>query len=269
MIEHIVLSGSGPNGLIQLGMLQQLINSNVVCIENIKSIHATSAGSIIGVLLCLHIPIQDIIDYFVHRPWDKWFKPNMFQFMESNGLVSSDCFQELLTPFFNTYEVSISSTLKELYDRTGIDFHIFTTSVINLTSVDLNHTDFPDVPIIQAISMSSSIPILFTPIKYKEDYYIDGGLLNYCPFLQAEKDSVLVLKIDYVPSLDLQCTSHFMQHLILKIFEILSTKGIYEGKYVYCFNAKSLFCPSLWEQSLSSKIVRQSMVDMGIEFIKN
>ena len=78
MIEHIVLSGSGPNGLIQLGMLQQLINSNVVCLENIKSIHATSAGSIIGVLLCLHIPIQDIIDYFVHRPWDKWFKPNYY-----------------------------------------------------------------------------------------------------------------------------------------------------------------------------------------------
>jgi predicted acylesterase/phospholipase RssA len=218
----------------------------------------------------LNVPIQEINEYFIKRPWDKWFKPDMFQFIENKGFVNSNCFQELLLPFFNAYDVPISITLKELYERSGIDFHIFTTSVTHMKSVDLNHLDFPELSVIQSIGMSSSIPILFTPIKYNDDYYIDGGWLNHCPFVK-EDDSVLVLIIDYKQQVDLQSTSHFIQHIVLKTFDIISLNtAVPEGKHVYCFNTKNiLFNPSLWEQALSSIKVRQSIFDMGKDFIKN
>ena len=268
MIQHIVLSGAGSDGLIQLGMLEQLITSEILCIENIKSIYGTSAGSIIGILLCLKVPLQEITDYFIQRPWDKWFKPDVFQFIESKGFVNSDCFQELLKPFFNAYDVNISITLQELYEQSGIDFHIFTTAVTHMKSIDLNHIDFPDLSAVQAICMSSSIPILFTPIQYKEEYYIDGGVLNHCPLLNEE--DVLVLMIDYKQPADLQSTSHYIQHIILKLFDIISLNThIPDGKNVYCFNTvNSLFNPSIVEHVLSNKTIRQSIFDMGKEFIK-
>jgi patatin-like phospholipase/acyl hydrolase len=268
MIQHLVLSGAGSDGLIQLGMLEQLM-VEMFSMDNIKSIYGTSAGSIIGILLCLKVPLQEIIDYFIQRPWDKWFKPDVFQFMESKGFVNSSCFQELLAPFFNAYDINISITLQELYERSGIDFHVFTTAVTHMKSVDLNHIDFPDLSAVQAICMSSSIPILFTPIQYKDEYYIDGGVLNHCPTINEE--DVLVLMIDYKQQIDLQSTSHYIQHLVLKIFDIISLNThIPEGKHVYCFNTvNSLFNPSLLEQALSNKSVRQSIFDMGKEFIKN
>jgi predicted acylesterase/phospholipase RssA len=171
MIEHISLSSAGPNGLIQLGILSHIIEIKLIDPLHLKSIHASSAGSILGLFLCLHIPIQEIIDYFIQRPLDKWFKLDMIHFMQHKGLVLSECFHQLLNPFFKAYDISETITMQELYDQTKIDFHIFTTSVSEMKSIDINHITFPDLNVITAISMSSSIPFLFTPVLYKNEYY--------------------------------------------------------------------------------------------------
>jgi predicted acylesterase/phospholipase RssA len=269
MIEHLVLSSAGPNGIIQLGMVAQVIESNIIDMNTITSIHASSAGSIIGVLLCLQIPIQEVVDYIIDRPLDKWFKIDISQFMMNKGIVSSTCFYDLLLPFFHAYDIPSTITMKELYERTTIDFHIFTTAVTPMKSIDLNHTTFPDLPVIQAVCMSSCIPMLFTPIQYKNEYYIDGGLLNHCPIPSCNEDTTLVILIDYKPELDLTSSFDFIQHILIKSFDIISSNDtIVDGKNIYRFNAKQLALhPSFWQQILTDKQFRKELIAMGKQHV--
>lgn len=268
MITRVVLSAAGPNGLIQLGMLAQAIETDIISIVDITHIYASSAGSIIGVLLCLRIPIQEIIDYFIHRPWDKWFKIDMLHCIENKGLVCSDCFSELLVPFFNAYDVPMHITMQELYNRTGVEFHVFTTAISHMKSIDLNYTTYPDLSIIQAISMSSSIPMLFTPIQYENDYYMDGGILNHCPATD-DPDSTLIISINHLSTLDLDSSFQFLQHILLKSFDIISCNTTPpNGKYVFCFNTKDIAIhPLLWEKTLSNKEYRSELIHIGKQHI--
>jgi len=269
MIEHLVLSSAGPNGIIQLGMVAQLMESNLLDMTAITSIHASSAGSIIGVLLCLHIPIQEIIDYFIDRPLDKWFKLDLSQLM-NKGIVSSTCFYDLLLPFFHAYDVPSTITMKELYEQTNIDFHIFTTAVTPMKSIDINHATFSDLSVMQAICMSSCIPMLFTPIYYQNEYYIDGGMLNHCPIPSYDEDTTLVVLIDYKPELDLTSPFEFMQHILIKSFDIISLNTNISHKNVFRFNAKQHAGQlSLWQQILTDKLFRKELILMGKQHVSN
>jgi len=273
MIEHISLSSAGPNGLIQLGILSHIIDHKLMDPLHLKSIYASSAGSIIGIFLCLQIPIQEIIDYFIQRPLDKWFKLDMLNFMKYKGMVSSDCFRQLLNPFFKAYDIPETITMKELYLRTNIDFHIFTTSVNEMKPVDINHITFPDLNVITAISMSSSIPFLFTPVLYNGEYYIDGGVMMHCP-VPDDPEKLLVVLIDFKPELDISDTLQYIQHLIIKSIDIISDNtSLPKCKYLFRYNTSTLSInPVTLDRVLTDKTFRSELIELGknysIDFIE-
>ena len=64
-MNNLVLSGGGPNGMIQLGVLHTALKDGTLGV--IKTLYAVSAGAFIGTALALHIPIETISDYFIER----------------------------------------------------------------------------------------------------------------------------------------------------------------------------------------------------------
>jgi predicted acylesterase/phospholipase RssA len=271
MIEHLVISSAGPNGLIQLGMLQQLQEESTLNVTTLKSIHGSSAGSILGVLIALRIPIQEVVDYFIQRPLGKWFKVEMEQLFTHKGIVSSSCFEELLTPFFHAYDIPLTITMNELHKRTGIDIHIYTTSVTHMCSVVINSHTFPELPVIQAISMSSAIPFLVTPIMYKDEYYVDGGLMKHCPVPDVDPDTILVVLMVHKIDANLESPMDFMQHILVKIFDILSSNTVTpEGKFVYVYNTPiSSIRPYNFGRVLVDSPYREEMIEAGKQCISN
>ena len=271
MIEHLVISSAGPNGLIQLGMIQQLQEESILDVSTLKSIHGSSAGSILGVLLAIRVPVQEVVDYFIQRPLDKWFKIDMENMFTHKGFVDSSCFEELLLPFFNAYDIPISITMKELHEWSGMDVHIYTTSVTDMCSVDLNPQTFPDLPVIQAIAMSSAIPFLFTPILYKDEYYIDGGVVKHCPIPEAEPDTLLVVLMDHKRTVNLDSPLDFMQHIMVKMFDIVcSNTSVPDGKFVYIFNTPVISIhPYHFGRVLVDQPFREELIEMGRQCISN
>ena len=271
MIEHLVISSAGPDGLIQLGMLQQLQQESILDISTLKSIHGSSAGSILGVLLAMGVPIQEMVDYFIQRPLDKWFKIDMENMFTHKGFVDSSCFEELLLPFFNAYDIPLSITMKEFHERSGMNIHIYTTSVTHMNSVDVNPQTFPELPVIQAISMSSAIPFLFTPIVYKGEYYIDGGLVNHCPIPEADQDTLLVVMIDHKRTVNLDSPIEFMQHIFVKLVDIVCSNTVApNGKFVYIFTTPiGSIHPYHIGKVLCNQPFREELVEMGRQCISN
>jgi predicted acylesterase/phospholipase RssA len=278
MIEHLVLSGAGINGLIQIGLLDYLIEHEMVHLNNIKSIYSTSAGSIISILIILGIPIKDIRDYIIHRPWEKFFNFDFLNLTNSNGIISSDHLYTMIKPFLMAYDIPDTFTLLDLYNKTNIDLHIFTTKLNDMSSVDLNYITFPDITLCEAITMTACVPIIFTPVYYKNEFYIDGGLLNNCPIqsiIMDNPDTILIIDI----IVNIQEYTHntpfinYVNIMFLKALNILclneSNKTyLIKCKHYYQIKTDTMFDIEYWNNTFSST-ERQNLYNIGYTYLKN
>ena len=61
-IKHLVISGGGPIMIQILGAIQHLEKNEIFDTKNIETIYGTSAGAIVGVLICFNI---FCIKYFI------------------------------------------------------------------------------------------------------------------------------------------------------------------------------------------------------------
>jgi predicted acylesterase/phospholipase RssA len=207
-IKHLALSGGGVSGLAGIGALHKLFESNILKIEEIKSIYGTSVGSIIGLFICLHklsITNEDIKDYLVQRPFYDTYKINMNQLLniyDSKGIYDKSTAFILFKPFFQMLEISSEITMKELYNLTSIELYFYTVEINSFVLKELSHITTPNLSVIEAIYMSSTIPIIMSPLIKNDECYIDGGILcNYpiqeCINNNVEKKEILGINYNY------------------------------------------------------------------------
>ena len=75
-IKHLVLAGGGSGGFTVYGALKYLNQKEFFLLNNITSIHSSSAGSIIAGLIILANDWNLLDDYILKRPWDKLININ-------------------------------------------------------------------------------------------------------------------------------------------------------------------------------------------------
>lgn len=204
-IKHLVIPGGGPLGFQFLGALQKLEKENFWKIENIESIYGTSVGSIIGTFISLKYDWDTLNKYIIERPWHDSIKINpnqILNFYDKKGIFDNDFFKIIFKPLLEAKDLSINVTLKEFYNFSNIDFHIFTFNLNKFDTIDLSHTTHPDLKLLDALHMSSAVPCLFMPFIDNDICYIDGGVkhnypINYCLKDHPNKDETLAIKISY------------------------------------------------------------------------
>ena len=280
-MEHLVLSGSGPNGLAQLACLQRLQDKGNLDIDLIKSMYGVSAGGIICVLLLLGIPIQDIVEYLLCRPWNKVFDLNVEVMLECNekaGLWSTQVIRESIMPFFQVAEVSIDITMAEFYQQNHVELHILTTALEKFHVVDLHHSTFPDLKVIEALQMSSVMPLVFMPFRYKECIYLDGAFTENYPLMRClsnlpveEHDKVLgihIYKSKIVPP-ELSMIQ-LLQYTMIQIGELVSKNARDKPlcKYdIACSPTYGLYDTELWKLLTGTREERMMIYNNGLTCI--
>ena len=196
-IKHLVLAGGGVSGLAGIGTIHTLFESNVLKIEEIKSIYGTSVGSMIGLFICFYklgINNEIIKDYIIQRPFHETYKIHMNQILQiydTKGIYDKSSAFILFDPFFKTIEMSKEITMKEFYNLTDIELYFYTIEINSFVLKELSHKNTPDLSVIEAIYMSSTIPFIMSPIIKNNDCYIDGGFLCNYPIQQCLKNESL------------------------------------------------------------------------------
>ena len=187
-IEHLVIPGGGVTGIKALGALQKLEQEGFWHIDNIKSIYATSVGTLLAVLFALKFDWPTINDYIILRPWHEAFPitpAHLLTSFQKKGIFGKEVFELFFKPFFELRDLSLDATMKEFYEKTQIELHFFTVEMNMFKIVDLSYLTHPDLPIIQCVHMSSCIPTLFMPVFIEAGCYVDGGLLDNYPVLHC------------------------------------------------------------------------------------
>ena len=93
-IKHIVLAGGAYNGLYTIGVINYLLEENILDLQKIESVYGTSVGALIGVLICLECDWATMLNYIIHRPWEKVLhvEPDMILNMIANKGILDDAF---------------------------------------------------------------------------------------------------------------------------------------------------------------------------------
>ena len=193
-IKHIVISGGGPTGVIALGALQHLEKQQFWNIENIESMYCTSAGSLLGVLVALKFDWNTINDYIIKRPWHEAFQIGISQIFEAynkKGLFDEKLLDIFFKPFFNSRDISMKMTLREFYEYTKIDFHVFSLEINRFQVVDISHKTHPDLELLKAVHMTSAIPMVVSPFCVDDDCFIDGGIISNYPLDYCIKNNCI------------------------------------------------------------------------------
>ena len=190
-IKHLVISGGGPLGIRFLSVLQTLNIENYWNINNIESIYSTSIGSILGAMFCLKYDWETLNNYILNRPWHDAIKVTPKQLFESyynKGIFDKNIVEVVFKPLLNAKDLNLTITLKELFDYSNIDLHIFTFEVNSFTTTELSHTTHPDLLLLDALFMSSALPGLFIPTIINNCCYIDGGVMCNYPINECLKE---------------------------------------------------------------------------------
>ena len=202
-IKHLVLAGGGTSGLVAFGALKAMAQQGLWSYEDVVSIDATSAGTILAVIVALNYAWEDAEAYIVKRPWQHVVKSDIYSIFaafDQRGIWNMEVIEQVLTPLLLGKNLSKTTTLQELFDATHIEIHFYAVALKSKCElVDISHLTHPDWRVVEAVYASSCVPVLFAPLFKDGIGYVDGGmLLNYpiVPCLErpgVEEQSVLGL----------------------------------------------------------------------------
>jgi predicted acylesterase/phospholipase RssA len=277
-IKHLVLSGGGPTMVQTLGAIQHLEEQQFIKKSDIESIYGTSAGMLVGTLLCLNFDWETINDYIIKRPWQDVFKiqvQHIFDAYTKRGIFDVAVIKKCLKPLFDAKDISLSVTLEEFYEYSKIDMHFFTFEVNEFELLDISHTTHPNVTVVEAILMTCSIPVLITPFLQDGKCYIDGGIvcnypLKYCVDSGKNMDEIIGFKNHYTTDkknyVDHESTMlDFILSILFKSIYSLAKKHAEPSiKYEVVCDTELLTFEFL-KTSLTSLEARKDLLQSGID----
>ena len=276
-IKHLVISGGGPIMIQVLGAIQHLEEKKVVNMEDIVSIYGTSAGAIVGILICLKFDWETINDYIIKRPWQDVFPvkaQNIIDTYTKKGIYDIKTIEKCFKPLLDAKDIPIDINLEDFYKLTNIELHMFSFEINEYKIQDISYLTHPKITLMTAVHMTSALPLLISPVCVGNKCYIDGGLscnypLNYCIESGKTPDEILGFKNKYAdnPSI-INEESNILDFLLSFLFKAVfsgSTDNMQPNieNEVLC-DAKYLNLEVL-RLALSDSEVRKDLFNNGVE----
>lgn len=291
-IHHLVISGGGPVMFRTFGALRKLEEEGFWKREDLKSIYGTSAGAVVAVVLCLNYDWDTLIKYFVERPWHEAFPvtaSTIFNAFGKRGVFDKSVMRTVFKPLFGAKDISLDITLKDFYELTKISIHFYTLELHEFKTIDVCAETFPDLPLLDAVYMSSALPIICSPYFLENKCFMDGGIqsnypLNKCLETESEADinSILGFRNVYPIEEDMTLEENviheesnildYIQLFIRKLIKNVNTEKNQENiKYEVTYEAQRITLEYL-QTALSSQDFRKELLNSGtdaaISFLK-
>lgn len=160
----VICSSSGARAPCFIGSLKGILEKGY----EIKRIAGTSGGALIASGYALGMSIEEMTDLALKAPYKK-FKD--FSYKNLLSLTNPSIYSgEELDDFYK--RVFGEKTLKDFI----IDCKISVIKILDGERTSIDKQTYPDLPVWQAVRMSSTIPFIFPYLKLEGAPITDGGL---------------------------------------------------------------------------------------------
>ena len=178
-ITNIVFSGGGVKGYSYIGVIKALEELDII--NNIKNVAGTSIGSLFALLIVLKYTFNELNELCFNIDLEQInniSSDNILNFVYLMGIDDGSKCERILKILLKAKTSVTDITFKELYEYNNINLTINSARINDRKNIIYNHIKTPDFSVIMAIRMSISIPFIYTPVLYENNYYVDGGVTN-------------------------------------------------------------------------------------------
>lgn len=172
----LALSGGGAKGFAHLGVFKLLEESGL----KPDIISGTSAGSLMGVLFADGYSAYEIKNMFIGIEFSEFAQLQI----PKSGLFNYDRFQEFLKRHLRSKRIE--------------DLPIPTVIVATDLDRGCSH-EFRSGPIVEAVTASCCMPIVFSPVLINGVHYVDGGLFRNFPVSTIRDECEYVIGVNVSP----------------------------------------------------------------------
>lgn len=203
----LVLSGGGAKGAGHVGVLKVLEKYNVP----IDMIIGTSAGSIVGAMYSIGYSPKEIENYLLTQDFEKLFSNSPDRSLKNITQKIKEPKGSLSVSIDNNNNIHFPSgvvngehiylnfkkTFEKVekindFDEFPIKFRAITTDINSGNAITLKEGDLA-----KAVLMSMAIPSIITPIKHDDSFFVDGGVANNFPVIEAIKAGAdIIIAVD-------------------------------------------------------------------------
>ena len=238
MYTNLVLSGGALRGVGLLGAIKYL--EELDYIKYIKNYIGTSAGAIICFFIILGYnsnEIKDIIIKEINTIVDLDFE-NIPNFLDDYGIDDCKKNKEVFTKYLKLKTDLEDITFIDFTKKFGLNL-IITGS--NLTTHNLDYFNVDNTPtmsIINALLITSCLPLIYKPIKYNECIYIDGGIYNNfaIDYFEKNKNETLGINVNSYFSRKNNNFVDYFNNIIYSIMNKLTYDNLNNNKNYNIYN---------------------------------
>ena len=206
-MKYLVLGPAAMGIFAMLGYLKTIENE----LGDVEEISGASAGSIIALFMAMGKTIDELIDMSLRLNISDLVKLDLKCFLHTYGFVDLEPIRNALVELCGG-----DPTFTELNKKIYVSSFCVNRSETEYFSIDTH----PNMKVIDAVCMSIAIPFIFSPRKYMNNTYVDGGTIEsmpMAPFLDKPPHSVYCIQIKsnkkYIKDIDDPKT--FAQTLIM------------------------------------------------------
>jgi len=178
--QELIISSGGNKGISSIGILEEL--KMLYPIEKINFYTGCSVGALICTLINLGYTINELKNIVFEINFGIFQDLKLINLLDKCGLDEGIKITNFLTASIINKKWNQNITFKELYDITHKTLTIVVTNITNGTPEYHNYINTPNLSILLSLRMSINIPIIFSPIFYNNNYYVDGALLDPFPY---------------------------------------------------------------------------------------
>lgn len=199
----LALSGGGAKGFAHIGVFKLLEE----CALKPDIIAGTSVGALMGVLFADGYSANEIKELFTGREFSE--------------------FAELQVPRVGIFNSKRFKNFLKRHLRAKLFEELKTPLVVITTDLDHGEShEFRSGPLVDAVTASCSIPIVFNPVVINGVHYVDGGLFRNFPVSNIRHVCDRVIGVNVSP--------------VIPIKYKQTIAGIAERSYHYMFRANTL-----------------------------
>ncbi|MCC8133183.1 MAG: patatin-like phospholipase family protein [Tannerellaceae bacterium] len=172
----LALSGGGAKGFAHIGVFKMLEECNLMP----EIISGTSVGALMGALFADGYSAEEIKLLFTGREFTEFAQLQI----PKAGLFDSTRFSYFLKRHLRTKNIE--------------DLRI----PLVIIATDLDHgvsCEFREGPIVEAVTASCSVPIIFNPVVIGSTHYVDGGLFRNFPVSTIREECERVIGVNVSP----------------------------------------------------------------------
>lgn len=266
----LVLPGGGMKGLILIGALKALEERNIL--KDITTFAGTSIGGYLSILLICGFTVSEIIQFGKLFDFSKSISIKLDNLFQKFSVDNADGFCIVFKKLLESKKINSTITLLDLYKKTNKKLILCTVCLNNKEIVYISHENFPNLDILTAMRMTTSVPILFPPVLYDNKIYIDGGILDNFPINIFDKvDDIIgiVIKDDVKTIHDINSIDTYLLSIFDTFLLSWSQRTIY-GKDKYSKSMLIIPIPQSANKGFDFSLdidYKSKMIEIGYNYI--